>query len=204
MPAKAKVTKEMILDAAFEIVRADGGNNINARTISQRLHCSTQPVLYHFSSIEEIRKETFKKIEQYHKEYYMDVQGQYDNPLLEIAMRYIRFAETEKNFFRYLFQSDYFENRDLTDWANEEKIEPVIKMMMDAVGITKQQAGDLFLSVYIVMHGYASMFAGNSLKYDETDIMRTLKRTFGGIVYSMKAELVAGQKKPQDDGKEIS
>lgn len=188
MPAKAKVTKEMILDAAFEIVRTEGGDNINARTISRKLNCSTQPVLYHFSSIEEIRKATFKKIEKYHTEYYMNVQGQYGNPLLEIAMRYVRFAETEKNLFRFIFQSDYFINRDLDDWANEDKLIPIIQIMMEKTGLTQQQAGELFLSVYIVMHGYASMFASNSLKYNETDIMKTINRTFSGIVYSMKAE----------------
>jgi len=32
MPAKAKVTKEMIIDAAFAIAREAGVENINART----------------------------------------------------------------------------------------------------------------------------------------------------------------------------
>ena len=33
MPAKAKVTKEMIVDAAFAIAREAGVENINARTV---------------------------------------------------------------------------------------------------------------------------------------------------------------------------
>ena len=49
MPAKAKVTKEMIVDAAFAIAREAGVERINARTVSERLHCSTQPVMYHFA-----------------------------------------------------------------------------------------------------------------------------------------------------------
>ena len=52
MPAKAKVTKEMIVDAAFSIARQAGAENINARTFSERLHCSTQPVMYLFATIE--------------------------------------------------------------------------------------------------------------------------------------------------------
>lgn len=188
MPAKTKVTKEMILDAAFEIVRTDGADNINARKISQRLNCSTQPVLYHFSSIEEIKRATFKKAEEYHTAYFMNVQGEYVNPLIEIAMRYICFAENEKRLFRFLFQSDYFVNRDLQDWVNEEKIAPIIQMIMKQTGLAKQQSGELFFSVYLVMHGYASMFASNSLKYDEADILRTINRIFSGIVHLMKAE----------------
>ena len=33
MPAKAKITKEMIIDTAFAIAREAGVENINARTV---------------------------------------------------------------------------------------------------------------------------------------------------------------------------
>ena len=56
MPAKAKVTKEMIVDAAFAIAREAGVENINARTVSESLHCSTQPVMYHFATMEELKR----------------------------------------------------------------------------------------------------------------------------------------------------
>lgn len=51
MPPKVKITKEMIIDAAFEIARSEGAENINARTVSKKLGCSTQPVMYHFKTI---------------------------------------------------------------------------------------------------------------------------------------------------------
>lgn len=41
MPPRAKITKEMIVDAAFEVARESGAEHINARTISQKLGCST-------------------------------------------------------------------------------------------------------------------------------------------------------------------
>lgn len=37
MPAKTKVTKEMIIDAAFAVARETGAENINARTVSGKL-----------------------------------------------------------------------------------------------------------------------------------------------------------------------
>ena len=45
MPPKAKVTREMIIDAAFEIIRNTGIEAVNARTVSKELNCSTQPVM---------------------------------------------------------------------------------------------------------------------------------------------------------------
>ena len=45
MPPKAKITKDMILNAAFEVARETGADHINARTVAKKLNCST-PVSY--------------------------------------------------------------------------------------------------------------------------------------------------------------
>lgn len=56
MPPKARITRDMVAAAAFEAAREAGWEQINARTVSQRLNCSTQPVMYHFATIEELKK----------------------------------------------------------------------------------------------------------------------------------------------------
>ncbi len=48
MPPKLRVTQDMIINSAIEVARQNGFENINARTVAERLHCSTQPVMYHF------------------------------------------------------------------------------------------------------------------------------------------------------------
>lgn len=55
MPPKPKITREMVVEAAFEIARESGRENINARTAAKKLDCSTQPVMYHFDTIEELK-----------------------------------------------------------------------------------------------------------------------------------------------------
>lgn len=37
MPPKAKITREMIIDATFEIIRNTGVETVNARTISKKI-----------------------------------------------------------------------------------------------------------------------------------------------------------------------
>ncbi len=63
MPAKAKVTKEMIIDAAFEIAKEAGAENINARTVASKLNCSTQPVMYHFATIGELKRAVYARLD---------------------------------------------------------------------------------------------------------------------------------------------
>ena len=107
MPAKAKVTKEMIIDAAFKIARETGAENINARTVSQKLNCSTQPVMYHFLTIEGLKKAVYAKSDRFHTEYLMGIKKPQKGVMLGIGLNYIRFAVEEPHLFRFLFQSGF-------------------------------------------------------------------------------------------------
>ena len=69
MPPRAKITKEMIVDTAFCIVQEEGIDKVTARRISEKLNCSTQPVLYHFATIEEIKDNVYKKADEYRTGY---------------------------------------------------------------------------------------------------------------------------------------
>ena len=134
MPAKAKVTKEMIVEAAFAVARETGAENINARTVSERLHCSTQPVMYHFTTIEELKRTVYEKADGYHSEYLMNLKKASNGVILGIGMNYIRFAIKEPHLFRFLFQSDYFNGSTLLEMIDANELEPVLFAMQKAAG----------------------------------------------------------------------
>ena len=71
MPPRVKVTKEMVADASFEVIRAKGHENLNARTIAEYLGCSTQPVLYSFKTVDEIREAAYRIADAYHTAFIM-------------------------------------------------------------------------------------------------------------------------------------
>lgn len=134
MPAKAKVTKEMRVEAAFAVARETGAENINARTVSERLHCSTQPVMYHFTTIEELKWTVYEKADGYHSEYLMNLKKASNGVILGIGMNYIRFAIKEPHLFRFLFQSDYFNGSTLLEMIDAKELEPVLFAMQKAAG----------------------------------------------------------------------
>ncbi len=182
MPAKAKVTKEMIIDAAFAVARETGAENINARTVSERLKCSTQPVMYHFATIEELKRTVYVKADLYHSEYLMNMKG----AALGIGMNYIRFAIEEPHLFRFLFQSDYFSGKTLLELIDAEELIPVLSAMQASLGIGREQTKKVFLTVFLFAHGYASMIANNSLKYDEDIVNSQLEQAYRGAILAAK------------------
>ncbi len=128
MPPKTKVTAEMIVNAAIEVVRQSGFENINARTVSGKLHCSTQPVMYHFSTIDSLKRAAYKRADQLHAEYMMNTPSGQD-PILGIGLNYIRFAVEEPQLFRFLFQSGYAEENSLLEMVDSEELIPVLAAM---------------------------------------------------------------------------
>lgn len=190
MPAKAKVTKEMIIDAAFAIARETGVENITARTVSQRLKCSTQPILYHFSTIDELKRTVYAKADSYHSEYLMDLKSPQKGVMLGIGMNYIRFAIEEPNLFRFLFQSDYFGGKTLLELIDADELTPVLSAMQSALGLAMEQTKKVFLTIFLFAHGYASIIANNTMKYNEEIIKSHLEQAYKGAILAAQVETI--------------
>lgn len=188
MPPKAKITKDMIIDAAFEVARETGAENINARTVSEKLNCSTQPVMYHFATIEELKKAVYAKTDWYHTEYLMNVEKEQDGVMLGIGLNYIRFAIREPNLFRFLFQSGYAVENSLLEMIDSEELTPVISAMQEAAGMNLEQTKEVFLTIALFAHGYASIIANNSLEFDEELVAAHLERAYRGAILAVQEE----------------
>lgn len=178
MPPKAKITREMVIDAAFAVAREDGWEYISARTVAERLCCSTQPVMYHFGTVGELKKAAYEKADGYHSEYLMNIKG--PQVMLEIGMNYIRFAAEEPELFRFLFQSNYFGGKTLLEMIDADELAPVLSAMQAASGMSTAQVKEVFVTVFLFVHGYASIIANNSLIYDEGTVKSQLMRAYRG------------------------
>ncbi len=184
MPPKARITEEMIVAAAFEIARAEGAEGINVRSVAKRLGCSTQPVLYCFSTIGEIKNAAYARADRFHSEYIASIPENAESPILAIGLNYIRFAAEEKPLFRFLFQSDGFPKNNLAELIDNEELAPVLSALGQSAGVGGERAREIFLSVFLTAHGYASLLANNSMEYDEKAAALLLKRAMAGAVYS--------------------
>ena len=189
VPPKAKITKDMIVDAAFEIVRNEGVENINARTVSEKLNCSTQPVMYHFATIEALKKTVYAKADRYHSEYLLHIHNPQKGVMSGIGLNYIRFAIEEPHLFRFLFQSNGFNGTSLPEMIDSAELTPFISAMQEAVrGGSIEQVKEIFLTIFLFAHGYASLIANNSLAYDEDLIEAHLERAYHGAILAAQED----------------
>ena len=179
MPPKTRITKDMIINAAIEIAKQSGYESINARTVSEQLHCSTQPVMYHFSTIDALKRAAYAQVDHLHSKYLMTMIPEQD-PILGIGLNYIRFAVEEPQLFRFLFQSGYAAEHSLLEMIDSEELIPVLIAMQEGAGLSMEKTKQVFLTVAMFAHGYASIIANNGLEYDEVLAAKHLEQAWNG------------------------
>ncbi|MCR5119180.1 MAG: WHG domain-containing protein [Lachnospiraceae bacterium] len=185
MPPKVKVTKKMVADASFELIRSAGHEKLNARTIAEYLGCSTQPVLYSFKTVDEIREAAYDIADSFHTEFIMPDERD-ENPMLALGLNYVRFAQEEKNLFRFLFQTDKFGGKDVSALMSDPGLSEILKIMAVGLKVDKKKAREMFMTFFCVAHGLASLLANNSMKYDEKQCKKMLENVFDGMIAAGK------------------
>ena len=187
MPPRAKVTREMVLDAAFEIVRSRGIEELNVRTVAERLNCSTQPVLYSFRTVDEIKEAVYGKADEYHTAYIMPDETDED-PMLALGLKYIRFGHEEKNLFRFLFQTNQFGGMDIVTLMHSPNLGGIIGILSSELKCDEEEAVNMFLTLFTAAHGLASLLANNAMPYDEARSRKMLEEVFYGMMAFRKGE----------------
>ena len=188
MPPKPKVTRDDIVAAAFELVRKQGHEQLNTRKLASELGCSTQPLLYWFDSMEDIRRETYAAADGFHTAFLMEGIGQADDPLLALGINYVRFGYEEPRLFRFLFQTDGLGAQDIGALLDGPDLGQMIRLVAQEVGISESDARTVFLSLFIAAHGYASLLANNAISFDEQIVSMALTSAYMGAIAQLEEE----------------
>ena len=191
MPPKAKVTRDMILEAAFDLVRREGQEALNVRALAKVLHCSTQPILYNFATMEELKDAVYQRADAFHTAYILPKSSEGADALLELGLNYVRFGHREKHLFRFLFESNKFGGMDMGALVRGPGVGELVNILSEGLGCDAAAAEKLFLTFFAVAHGLASLLCNNAMAYDEAECQTMLETVFYGALASMKGDINA-------------
>lgn len=183
MPKKARYTREEITEAAFLLVRREGGKALTARSLAAALGTSTAPIFTAFDTIEELTEATKKRAMLLYDSYLSEGM-KHPLPFKGAGLAYIRFAKDEPLLFRFLFiecdapsafpTPHYLPGND----QNEKKVRGVLERDYD-YGTEKAKYIYNHLTVYV--HGLAVLYAYGQCVFTEEDIDRMLTEVFSAL-----------------------
>ena len=95
MARKEQITKQMILDGAFDLVRTQGIEMLTARKLAAHISCSTQPIFRVYTNMEELSGEVFVKAKAFYEEFCLAYEQTNDTPFVDLGLCYISFAKKD-------------------------------------------------------------------------------------------------------------
>lgn len=182
LPTTTKITKEMILNTAFEIAREKGFEKISNRELAKKMNCSIRPIYYQFKNVEELNKELYKKIERYFYEFLIDNMIK-DVPLYkQIGINYIKFAIAENNLFKFLFMTEIKDEPSAFITTDEKDFEEVVKAIKISTKLSDKDIKSFHIKMWIFAHGIATLSATKSVKFTDEQIQDLLSQEFQALM----------------------
>jgi len=170
MARKIEVTKEKMLQTAYEILKEEGYDAVNIKTIAARVGCSTKPISWQFGNMHEMRKEIYKYATE---QLYTGIEEKLSklsavDAFFETGKIYISNAIDSPNVFRFLCVDDpgdiVDENKSVNDLLGDDFIkEKLVKELSLPLNIVERIVAD----IVIYTHGLATMLLWDSFKLDK-------------------------------------
>ena len=179
MPPKVKVTKEDIVNSAFNIVRKNGAAALNARTIATTLGCSTQPVFSNFDSMQQLQLAVVARADRLCADYIRQEVESGKFPVYKASgMAYIRYAREEPELFKLLYMRNRRNEPDCAGPTLNDQMESVVQRN---TGLKEAEVKLFHLEMWAFVHGIAVMAATDFINLDEDLVSRMLTDAYLGM-----------------------
>ena len=181
MTKKAVFTREMIVEAAFQLTREAGWQGVTARSIAAKLGSSTMPLYSSLKSMDEIEKAVRARAEQCMQEYQRRAWA--PDALLSSAVGYVAFARDEKNLFRFLYVDRPVQVGASSGGDGEKSVDELRGVVNLADQAAVAMKDHRVLKSWAFTHGLASLISGGVIDLPDETIARLLLEV-GSAVYA--------------------
>ncbi len=182
MPTKIRISKDMILNAAFEIVRQEGTEKLSNRELANKLKCSIRPIYYQFENVEQMKKELYIKIEQYFYKFILDNMIEGIPQYKQVGINYIKFAKKEKKLFQTLFMCDTGLTPDTFVTKAGHDYEEIEKLIRISTNLNDDDIMKFHTKMWIFCHGIATLVANDTIKLTDSQIQELLSDEFQALM----------------------
>jgi AcrR family transcriptional regulator len=182
MARKKTITKEQILDAAYEVVATEGFSKFTARNIANKMKCSTQPIYLEFKNMDDLREALFKKIHHYLATEIFPVKHT-GKTIVDLTLNYIHFAANESKLFRALYLEEYGGGQKMQEFSYDYFTEAV-KADEQYANLSDVQINSLHMGTWVVATGIAALMTSGIIHPSDEQIEQLMEDSIDTILQS--------------------
>lgn len=181
---KQRITKEMVVDAAFEIARKDGMDKATVKTIAERLGCSVQPIYSYCQNMNGLRNDVAGKARAFIQEY-VGKSVDKNDLFRSTGHAYIQIAKEEPHIFRMYLSQERKNISSLDDLYCAETDPAVAKVIADELNISVSAAKRLHLNMLIYTIGIGTIFSVTASSISENEIFAQQDQAYQAFLKSV-------------------
>ncbi len=155
---KQRITKEMVVEAAFEIARSGGMEQVMVKTIADKLGCSVQPIYSYCNNMEGLRKDVTARACCFIKKYVAERMDK-EEPFRSTGRAYVQLAKEEPHLYKIFILHQREGISSLEDLYRSEAGPHMAGFIAEKCGISIQQAKQLHLNMLIYTIGVGAVFS---------------------------------------------
>ncbi|WP_288557350.1 TetR/AcrR family transcriptional regulator [uncultured Lactobacillus sp.] len=172
MARKKEISKDKILDTAYKMAIKDGIEGLTARSIAKAGHFSTQPLYLEFDNMEDLRAQVLKKISDDLRAHILQ-QKYTGEPLIDLDLSYIDFAEKHVNLFRAMFVDGKFGSKIIADTLMDLGVEKFNEQYPDT-DYDQDKIHNIVVANWISTTGMAALVVNEIASFSQNQIINVL------------------------------
>ncbi len=188
---KQRITKEMVVDAAFEIARKDGMEKATVKAIAEKLGSSVQPIYSYCRNMDGLRKDVAEKARGFIQEY-VGRSVDHNDLFRSTGRAYIQIAKEEPHIFRMFLFQERNNISSLDDLYCSETDPAVAGSIAENLNLSIPAAKQLHLNMLIYTIGIGTIFSVTSPFISEHEILEQQKRAYQAFLKSAVEEAKNG------------
>ncbi|MGX7195573.1 TetR/AcrR family transcriptional regulator [Enterococcus olivae] len=176
MARKKTITRDQILNAAYEVVAKEGFSRFTARNIAAKMKCSTQPIYLEFKNMDDLKNVLVTEITNnvLTKLLKKEVTG---NRLIDLGLNCIEFANKEKQLYKALFLEGEVSVGDIKEYSYEYFVGSVIKGT-EYEELSEKRLQSVYMGFWIIVTGLAALTSSSIVDLSREETIELLENSF--------------------------
>lgn len=182
---KQRVTREQVVEAAFQLARERGMEGVLVKELAQRLGCSVQPIYTYCGSMEELREAVEERTAAFVRDYAARRRDPAD-PFRSTGLAYLQLAREEPHLYRIFFSRQ--QGGSWEELYRREADPNRAGELAGSLGLTLEGARKLHLHMLIYNAGVGQVLSASRGAMEIETAARQLESAYEAFLEQVKAE----------------
>lgn len=183
---KQRITKEMVLAAAFRLLREGGEEQVLVKRIAAALTCSVQPIYSYCENMDALRHELSEMAAIFMRGYISERLNK-ENPFESTGKAYMSFAKEEPHLFKSYFLRRRGNINHFDDLYAEADAD-MAAYLAKTHGISESSARKLHMNLIIYNTGLSSMMISAGSNLPEHELNEKLEGAYRAFLSAAENE----------------